>query len=727
MSGQTENHANKTLCNMPPEMWKSALMCSPGFLPESFRRLGGLVRNTLALSARFAYLIVVVWVVMWLLPVEFMAGFVPAARLASTLYLGAVFVGCVAYRVVFELEGWVPRKDREYPLVSVASTIPKLLSTRDFEGYPLSWVALLYSGLLWLSWWNGWQATPSAWHTLGFAAVTTAIGMAAHFYGRRLPFHGYRRPSEDDLAAWHSMRTRVAQLRAQADSPAAQEYATPVEARPARLKFSDIHGMATVKKQMLEAGTQILQARRAGEPPRNGLLLHGEPGNGKTAFADALAGELGVPVVALTYGDVASKWLGEMPRVISNCFRYAQQQAPCVLFLDEVDSFLRTRDGVTSGEDIKITNTLLTEMVSLRDHPVVLVAATNYLASLDPAAVREGRFDFKVEITAPDEQARIGLLEAGAARHLPQVSVDREALLSIARRWAGFSVSRLLAVVKALAGHLSERGARQVGFDDWMAALRLVQGRKGRVPSSAKRLEDLVLQTETRDALHLIAHRLRDVHRVEALGGTLPGGILFHGPSGTGKTIAAQSLALESGWAFLSVAGPDLVAERDRITTLYREACDLRPTLVFIDEADDLLRDRQFSATPEPVNRLLALMDGSERRITDVVFVAATNNPDQVDPALRRAGRFTEKVAFYPPSADQILTAVEKWLRTRNVGLSVDLDVGAIGEMLLGATIADVEGVLQYALNCAIARDPESQRAVLCRADLDAAVKVVAP
>jgi transitional endoplasmic reticulum ATPase len=454
-------------------------------------------------------------------------------------------------------------------------------------------------------------------------------------------------------------------------------------------------------------------------------LLHGEPGNGKTAFAEALAGELGIPLVELTYGCISSKWLGEMPRLMANCFGYAKQIAPCVLFVDEIDTFIRSRDSMTHSEDLKVTNTMLTEIVSLRNHQVVLVAATNYLALLDAAAIREGRFDFKVEVTAPDAEARIGLLQDGAKRYLPGIAVDPEALRSIANRWSGFSVSRLLAVAKALPVYATEHALHRVGFDDWMAALRLVQGRKGQAPSSAKRLGDLILEDETRDALTLIAHRLRNPEKVEAMGGTLPGGILFYGPSGTGKTVAAQALALESGWAFLSVGGPDLIAERQRVNKLYREASDLRPALVFIDEADDVLRERRMSGTPDVVNRLLALMDGTSARVADVIFVAATNHPEQIDPALLRAGRFTEKVAFYPPAAHELPRAIEAWLNTRNVKLDAAIEPGELASLLAGCTIADLEGVLQYAVNRAIARGRDSKRIQICNEDIGAALRVV--
>ncbi len=101
------------------------------------------------------------------------------------------------------------------------------------------------------------------------------------------------------------------------------------------------------------------------------------------------------------------------------------------------------------------------------------------------------------------------------------------------------------------------------------------------------------------------------------------------------------------------MAGPDLLADRRAIDRLFTKARDVHPTIVFIDEADDVLRSRKISATPELCNKLV-LMDGAEDRVKDVVVIASTNHPDQIDPALLRGGRFTEKVEFSAPPAQEL-------------------------------------------------------------------------
>jgi transitional endoplasmic reticulum ATPase len=505
------------------------------------------------------------------------------------------------------------------------------------------------------------------------------------------------------------LATKQKQVVAFTDAP---EYVVPFEVCQSELTFDDIHGMQELKAKLLEPARQILECtqrnsvRSKTSSQRNGILLFGEPGNGKTVFARALAGELKVPIMEVTRGAISSQWIGNEPKVLTQTFAKARHHAPCVMFMDEIDSFLQPRDTVTHNTELRlITNTMLTEIVNLRGSGVVLVGATNYIDKLDAAAIREGRFDFKVEITSPDEAARIGLLWDGVRKYANDYDVDPEQLESVARRWNGFSAARLFAVCQALKDASKKRAFKQVGLAEWMLALREVQGRRGKVPSNVISLRDMVLPPSVRQPLELLAKRFKNVARTESLGGTLPSGVLFYGPPGTGKTAGAKSLAKESDWSFLPLSGPDLLADRGLLDRTFKDAKELRPTIIFIDEADDVLRNRQLSATPELVNKLLTLMDGTDDKVKDIVWIAATNHPEDIDPALLRAGRFTEKVMFAPPDAHQIPQHVAKFLEARNAQLGHQLSMNQLSQAMEGLSIASIDGVMQHALNIAIARE----------------------
>jgi transitional endoplasmic reticulum ATPase len=604
----------------------------------------------------------------------------------------------------------VPWKDIKYPLVNPV-----------FTSYPMNLIGLHYVVFAAITVWQIGMPSVHIWLN-GLEGVF----LLYLYYGE--PAFGFVPWTRADQAQWEKIEPqRQATPNSDATTRENDTYKVPVVARYAKFKFDGIFGMKAVKQKLLEPARAIIaHDRPAGEAPRNGFLLFGDPGNGKTVFAEALAGELGIAFLEVTYGPNSSQWMGNLPKVLSKTFEYAKSSAPCVLFFDEIDSFIKSRAALTNNsEDVKVTNTLLTEIVSLRTHKVILIGATNYLSSLDEAAIREGRFDYKVEITPPDEEARIGLIQSGVKKYAAKLDVDREDAISAAKRWNGFSVARLLAVCKALPDVAKSSKTTRINLALWMAALREVQGRQGKLPVNTKSMAELVLETATKDALQLIAGRMKDVARIESMGGTLPTGCLFYGPSGTGKTAAARALAKEVGWAYLTVAGPDLVADRTRLDKLYAEAKDIRPTLIFIDEADDVLRNRQLSATPDLTNKLLTIMDGAEDRVVDVVWIAATNNPDQIDPALVRSGRFTEKVLFSTPPQDLIPRHVSMWLKKKGVTLASALDAFDIAEALQGQTIADIEGVLQYALNSAIASTTTGQAPVITQHDLQQALRTV--
>lgn len=489
--------------------------------------------------------------------------------------------------------------------------------------------------------------------------------------------------------------------------------------------FKNIYGNTEIKARLKDAAEAIVGRRDGRKTARNGILLSGEPGNGKTVFAEALAGELRLPFLQLSYADVASQWVGEKTSRINQAFADARRQQPCVLFIDEVDSFLESRDGGGQGvkEDRDVVNALLTLMVDIRKEKVILVAATNHIDRLDGAGIREGRFDFKVEITPPDSEARVGLLKHGLKSNLPKAVVADSVVEAVARRWNGFSVKRILAVTEELPSYLERQGKNHPAFEDFTGALRTLQGRKGTTLENVKPLSELVLSSATREMLDLVAGRMSDPEHTEAHGGTLPTGVLFYGPPGTGKTATVKALAKEIDWAFLPATGADLARNPKELEKLYAKAKELRPCIIFVDEADELLKSRDYSPSTEATNKLLTLMDGVSDRVRDVVWVAATNNPEQIDAALLRGGRFTEKVRFERPSAEGLGRYLEAWFTARKVKLDDGLTIAIVGRMLDGESIANAEAVAQAALNRAISR--RKTPVVVTQADFDQAVQMV--
>ncbi|WP_321965197.1 AAA family ATPase [Paraburkholderia sp. J7] len=493
--------------------------------------------------------------------------------------------------------------------------------------------------------------------------------------------------------------------------------------------------MDDIKRRLRRSGEDILAGVEY--EPRNGILLHGESGCGKTLLAEALAAELGIPLLSVAFGDMASKWINETSEKLRGLFRTARRCAPCLLLIDEVDSFLKPRDGsgTTHSLDRDVVNTLLKEIVEIRHaRGVVLVAATNYLEQLDSSAIRSGRFDFHIEVPAPDFEARRKLIWAPIVQRFGRAAIDMHVVDELARRWEGFSAARLAALAPQLSDMKRDfEFDGPVTFDLATRAMRLIQGQRSTLPTHVVPLADLVMPESSRRMLTGLADRLSNIYDFIVMGGTLPRGILLYGPPGTGKTMAAMSLADNARFTFLPTTGTDLIARPDEWEKLVRQAKDLRPSIVFIDEADSILADRRHSNVSALTNRILATIDGTGGRVQDVIYIAATNHPDVLDPAVLRGGRFSMQIRFDVPDAADMLAWVESTLDERQMKLDFVLQGGTAelaAALLAGRPIADAQALIDEAINlCAMRflddREEDQDGPFLRRTDMQDAARTL--
>jgi len=179
------------------------------------------------------------------------------------------------------------------------------------------------------------------------------------------------------------------------------------------VRWSDVGGLSKLKQRLVEAVTWPLNHAdfyaRAGVRPAKGILLSGPPGCGKTLLAKAVATECGVNFISVKGPELLSKYVGESERQVRDVFHKAKQAAPCVIFFDEIDALMLARGGAGSDNPVadRVLAQFLTELDGIEDLKGVLVlAATNRIDRLDPAAIRPGRFDEIVEIPLSDETER---------------------------------------------------------------------------------------------------------------------------------------------------------------------------------------------------------------------------------------------------------------------------------------------------------------------------------
>jgi len=542
---------------------------------------------------------------------------------------------------------------------------------------------------------------------------------------RTLDDDGSRRQKDGPVLQERSQSSAHADENA-ASQPSEPAYSFADLVTTPRFSFSDVVGMDEVKQRLLGVGQEIIN----GAGKRNGILLVGEPGVGKTFLGEALAGELNVPFFALGYQDIASPWVNETPLKIKAAFAHAKKSGKAMVFLlDELDSFCKPR--MSSGGhhmDHDLCNAILTEIVRLRGHHrVILLGCTNSIDMVDKAAVRQGRFDVRIDIPAPDAAARHAILSGSIAAALGPDALPPAVLTSAVEKWEGFSAARLAALGEELVD-MRRNGLMANGplnFYSMTTAMRRLQGSGIRLPEKLKRIDEIIMPERSRHELVELAYRMKHAFELGRLGGRLPRGVLMYGPPGTGKTQSVLALAAATGAALFTVRGCDVLRDPSLWDKALADARDARPSILFVDEVDDLLRDRRESGIAPVTNKVLTAIDGTDGRTPDVLFVGATNHYACLDDAGTR--RFELKIAYDLPDEESLssyvriqirLLAGETFAISRYV---MDCLTGG----LKGRSIADADAVMQAVIDAAALRQLRDGSDTVTTQDVQVALRRV--
>ncbi|MCL7384921.1 MAG: CDC48 family AAA ATPase [Thaumarchaeota archaeon] len=457
------------------------------------------------------------------------------------------------------------------------------------------------------------------------------------------------------------------------------------------------------------------------EPPK-GVLLYGPPGTGKTLIAKAIANETGAHFITINGPEIMSKFYGESEARLREVFQEAEQNAPSIIFIDELDAIAPKRSEVTGEVERRVVSQLLTLMDGLKSRgQVIVIGATNRIEAIDPALRRPGRFDREIRIGVPDRNGRKEILQIHTRRMPLDNDVNLDELADITHGFVGADLAALCreAAMNALRRFLPQIDLEKevipaevlekikVNREDFANALKVVQPSALRevvleVPNV--RWDDIGgLESIKQELKEAVEWPLKHPDVFKRLGIRPPRGILLYGPPGTGKTLLAKAVATESEANFISVKGPEVlskwVGESEKaVREIFRKARETAPCIIFFDELDSIAPRRGLhpdaGVTDRIVNQLLTEMDGLQT-LKGVVVIGATNRPDILDPALLRPGRF-DRLLYVPPPDLEARYQIFK-IHTREMPLDESVDLRKLAEVTEGYTGADIEAVCREA------------------------------
>jgi len=462
------------------------------------------------------------------------------------------------------------------------------------------------------------------------------------------------------------------------------------------------------------------------EAPK-GVLLHGPPGTGKTLLAKAVASETSANFMSIGGPEIMSKFYGESEERLRDIFKEAAENAPTIIFIDEIDSIAPKRDEVTGETERRVVAQLLALMDGLEGRgKVVVIGATNRPNALDEAIRRPGRFDREIEIGIPDKTGRLEILQIHTKGMPLSDDADMDKLGSLTHGYVGADLAALAreAAMRALRKVLPSIDLEaesipvdvlnnlKVSMDDFMDAYREMQPstlREVLLESPDVKWEDIGgLEEPKQELMESVEWPLKYASLFRHMGATPPKGLLLYGPPGTGKTLLAKAVATESEANFISVKGPEFlskwVGESEKaVRETFRKARQAAPCVIFLDEIDAIAPLRGTSSdsgvTERVISQILTEMDGLEA-LHNVVVIAATNRPDIMDPALLRPGRF-DRMVYVPPPDLQARKSILR-IHTKDKPLDGDVDLDELAKRMDKYTGAEISAVCNEAVMLAI-------------------------
>lgn len=493
------------------------------------------------------------------------------------------------------------------------------------------------------------------------------------------------------------------------------------------VRFEDVGGFNQQKSEIRIVAENRFLVNTNGIV-RNGVLLYGPQGTGKNFLAEATAGEFGANWYHVRCPQLLGPMIGSTTTEIRRAFDWARAHRPIVMFLDEIDavgSKKALQGGSDSGGAGREYNTIVTQLMQSIDEcrnveGLLIVAATNHIDSLEPALIRDGRFDAKLRLDLPDEEGRKEVLLS----LLKETRWRSHELLRVIRRTVGWSPARLKAMVDRSV--LMSKG-QPLSEEHLLATIESIGG-NDRPNLDPVNWDDVVLAEDVVDEIKALI-RLMEPGESERLSIPPPTGLILVGAPGTGKTMTARLIASQVRRSFYAITPGEVLSGEvggsvKRLKEVFARAKENAPSVLFFDEMDGLFPAPSIATGHHDVQLVeQGLIEISELRPEHNVFLIGTSNYlERIDPRVLRGGRFSEKLHIGLPDDAGYRKLIARYLGSARLDPSLSIDM--LVERVKGTTPADLEAAMLGMKRAAMRRmtDPQGSLPALRLSDYDSAI-----
>ena len=508
------------------------------------------------------------------------------------------------------------------------------------------------------------------------------------------------------------------------------------------------------------------------EPPK-GVILYGPPGTGKTLIAKAVANESGASFHYIAGPEIVGKFYGESEERLRKIFEEATQDAPSVIFIDEIDSIAPKRENVTGEVERRVVAQLLTLLDGMEERgQVVVIGATNRVDAIDPALRRPGRFDREIHIGVPDTKDRYEILQIHT-RGMPieakvesdtkaeaesnveaETRVETEAgeadlerekkdkinryLQDLAERTQGFVGADLLALVQEAAMRCLRENMPDLdlekepippeklekiivtknNFEDALNEAEPSALREIFVEMPKVTWDDVGGLDEARQSIvEAVEWPIKSPQKFVQMGIKAPRGILLYGPPGAGKTLVAQAVSKESNANFISVKGPEIFSKwlgesEKAIRETFKKARQVAPCVIFFDEIDSIASMPGMESTDSHTSERVLnqlLTEMDGLETLKDVVVIAATNRPSLLDPAILRPGRFDRLVFVGSPDRKGRLKIFK-IHTKDTPLAEDADLETLADTTEGYVGADIESVCREAVMIALRENFDIER-----------------